>query len=655
MKKSIRIISLMLCLILVFSFGCKNKEEVQNNGVFTDGVHIFNVSETDYYLVQEGKTEYKVVIAEEAGKRIVTAKEELQLFFEEATGIKLDVITDANVDYNASAKYIVLGSKKLMDQAGVKTEWEVLNRNGYVIKTVGQSIFVCGAHDEGTLFGVYGLLNQLFEYDCFSNTAYHILRGLKDVKLMNYDITNAPDIELRNSGFTMVTKNGNTVYRMGYTPRDSSLFVHEATSHTLFLILPPDKYNVAKITNDAGEEIDNPDYHPAWYSTCGNHWCFTARGSAKELELMYQTVFEVAKNSFMTNLEGSIFLIGVEDVNTNCTCMECSKNIAKYGTPAASYLMFSNEIAKRIDEWMATEEGKPYAREFLVKITAYQKHEAAPARLNADGDYEPIDGLVAHKNVTVEFSPAAIDFQVSINDEQHEIYRETMLGWQAVCNNISGFSYTINFYYHFVPYDLFNSKQDHYQWLAAANTTWLYDEGDSRNTDALTGWNTLKVYLISKLGWDVNSDCDALTDKFFDQYFQEASESMRKFYNSYRVHSKNMIDNGGMNVALSINFTSLQAKFWPRGMLELWTGYIDEALESISDIKYYDIDRYNQLYDRITLERISVYYMLIEMHSDIYSPDKVLQMKLAVKEDCQRLNVTYAPPDVNALWDAWGV
>ena len=666
MKKFTRIISLFLCLLLTFSVGCKKNKgdgssttqnaQNPNKIVYTSGVHNFEVSETSNFVVYDGKTDYKIVIPEGADDLIIVGAEELQLFFEEATGIKLEIIDDTTITYSANSKYFILGSKKLMSAAGVATDYSVLNRNGYIIKTVGTNVFICGAHNEGTLFGVYGLLEQMFEYDCFSNTAYYILRGLKEVKLMNYNITNAPDIELRNSGFGTVRSNGKTVYRMGYTLRNESLFSLAASSHTLWTILPPDKYNVEKIM-DGDVEVDNPDYHPKWYSLDQQQWCFTARGDDAELELMYQTVFEVAKQSYIDNPKGSIFTIGVEDKNVNCMCSECSIYLAEYKTPSAVYIQFCNEIAERIKTWMESEEGKPYAREFLVKLIAYQKHEPAPAKLNTStGEYEPINGLVCHDNVTVEFSPAAIDFQVSVFDEQNKIYMDSMKQWQAVCKNISGYAHCVNFFYLFVPYDVFNSKQDHYHWLADANTIWFYDEGDAKNSSAMTGWNTLKVYLISELGWDVNIDWAATIDKFFDQYFQEAAEPMRKFFDSYRVHSKNMIDNGGMNVSYSINFTSLDAKFWPSGMLELWAQYIDEAIESISDIKYYDIEKYNELYDRIALERISVYYMMVQLYPERYSDEELLRMKLMVKEDCDRLRLYSATgATLTDLWTKWGI
>lgn len=657
MKKFIRIISIVLCMMLIFSVGCKKEQtttETQNG--FTDGVHIYEISETNEYVVKEGKTDYKIVIPADADNMIVIGAEEFQLFFEEATGIRLEIITDAEIEFSSSAKHIIFGSEKFMSKAGISTDYKVLNRNGYIIKTVGSSIFVCGAHVEGTMFGAYGLLEQMFEYDCFSNSAYYLKTDVTDLKLMNYNITNAPDIEIRHSGFRTVIGDTKTMYRMGYISRtDGSVLVHEASSHTLNAIISRDKYNTEKIMVD-GVEVDNPDYHPDWFSTCGQQWCFTAHGNDEELALMQEVVFEVAKNAFMTNLKGSVFTIGVEDKNTNCACEECSRKLLIYKAPSGVYLEFANAIAEKIKVWMESDEGKPYAREFLVKIIAYQKHEAAPAQYNeATGKFEPIQGLVAHDNVTVEFSPSTIDFQVSIHDEENLPYRQSMAQWQAICKNISGFAHTVNFYHLFIPYDVFNSKQDQYKWLAAANTVWFYDEGDMRQTGAVTGWNTLKVYLISELGWDVNIDWAGKIDHFFDKYFQEAAEPMRKFFDSYRVHSKNMIDNGGMNVSLSINFTSLQKKFWPSGMLELWSDYIDQALETISDIKYYDLDRYNQLYDRITLERISVYYMMVAMYSDRYGEEELLKMKLAVREDCDRLGLNHLPPDLNKLWEQWGI
>ena len=42
-----------------------------------------------------------------------------------------------------------------------------LSPQGYIIKTVGENIFVIGADSYGVLYGVYGLLNILVDYEVY--------------------------------------------------------------------------------------------------------------------------------------------------------------------------------------------------------------------------------------------------------------------------------------------------------------------------------------------------------------------------------------------------------------------------------------------------------------------------------------------------------
>ena len=79
-----------LALICIFTYvGCKSDKNPD-----TELPEQAGLEETDYDLVSSGKSDYVIVIPEEDSKMLNFAVSELQLFFEEATNIKLPVILD---------------------------------------------------------------------------------------------------------------------------------------------------------------------------------------------------------------------------------------------------------------------------------------------------------------------------------------------------------------------------------------------------------------------------------------------------------------------------------------------------------------------------------------------------------------------------------
>ena len=124
MKK--RILAVLLASISLISlFGCKNNNKGNNSApsgvvkpTVTDTIHEFSMETTPYSLVKNGATEYKILVSEKGKITHAEAISELQLFFEEATDIKLTAVTGENT-FDSNAKYISLGETNFLQTADV--------------------------------------------------------------------------------------------------------------------------------------------------------------------------------------------------------------------------------------------------------------------------------------------------------------------------------------------------------------------------------------------------------------------------------------------------------------------------------------------------------------------------------------------------------
>lgn len=643
MKKILnKIVCLTLAITCCFSISSFNanaslqsvKNPNMSESAFKGGVHNYEITQTDGYIANNGLTDYSIVIKNDATTLETFAAEELQMLLKEATGAVLPILVDQGIQFTAQSNYISLGNNLIASQAGVEAKEQLVKKQGFIIKTVGKSIFISGAYAEGTLFGVYGWLEKELNFDCFANK-YYTIDKVDSLTFKNYEAIDVPDMAVRNAENDFITNDAPTMYRMRYTNRSAkNLFIGIQGVHTIFHFLPKENY---------------PEKLSKWYSSDGTQLCYTARGDKSEYNALKNEFFSVMKEEFKKNTQGYIFNIGQEDKFTWCGCQGCLDVINQYGAESATEIIFCNELAQMMRDWMETDEGKPYARDFKIMFLAYQRSLEAPKKGN----------LKCDPNVMVCFAADNMDYFNDIYSESNKAFYEAFKGWVGISDVMNVYTYQCNYEYFLVPFDSFNGLQKFYQFSASLNTHWFLDHGQGNQRAGATGWAVLKNYLCSKLSWDVNADVDQLTKKFFHGFYGEVSEDMYSVYSSFRGFSKYLIEEGNIARLGSIFSMIEKAEFWPKTLLLSWYETIQEALEKIKYLRFTDINKYNELYSHIVMERVSVQYLLVQLYQEELSPDFVKQLKYDCKADCQLVGIDKTAENsaktVMALWQNWGI
>ena len=110
-------------------------------------------------LADNGKSDFRIVIAKAPSPSVKYASEELQKWLKEMTGATLPVASD---DTPIGAHEIVLGANAHLAQLGVNAPLKDLGVEGYVLRSSGPHLLIMGGPVRGTLYGVYGLLEDHF-------------------------------------------------------------------------------------------------------------------------------------------------------------------------------------------------------------------------------------------------------------------------------------------------------------------------------------------------------------------------------------------------------------------------------------------------------------------------------------------------------------
>lgn len=604
-----KILSLFLVLIMALAtVACKSKEKQSAHE------EIPEVIKTDKLLLQDGKTDYVVVLPENSNAMENIAAEEFVSIFKESTLNTLEIVKDTGLAFDETKQFISIGNTSLVSDSGLVVPEEAKGVNAYTIQTVGESIFCVGGTEYGVVYGVYELLYRMLNFEQFYTDCYTLDKGVTNLTLDIYNITHSPDILRKVGSDGFMASNPIVARRMRapYTYQSMNMGMGEisTTGHNTLDYLPHNTY---------GEE-----YGEYWYDNATNpkQLCWTSHGDSEKYEIMVNTFADRMKEVIKHNYgSGKQFLyVSNMDDFSSCGCDACVEMYKKYGCDTGAFIIFVNKVYDIVMDWMRTdEEGKNYLIEdFTIRISAYYKFERPPVRYDETlQKWVPIDDeVILRDGVIPGISPIFTNFTKSVYDEQNKTYLDMFNGWAAISSSLSFWLYCTNFNHYMYPFESYNYMQEYYQLLADLGTVALNDQTQNGNNGGMTGFHILKSYLSSKLAYDVNADMNELIDRFFNAYFGEASEDMLKFFNSVRAFFQYQQNEFGLYSGTKPVQDKVEVQaFWPKHIIDTWQGYVADALEKIEAVKYTDVERYEMLYKHITCERIFLDHVYIQFYS----------------------------------------
>ena len=571
------------------------------------------IGTTSYSLVKNGATEYSYIMAGEGYGPHVTAATVLQSVFTEATGATLGRTTEAAANYNENAKYISLGNTTALQQAGIQVDYDMLGSQGYQIITQGQSIFICG-EEYGVLYGVYELLNRLFGYEVYTTTRYAI-NTMSDVALPAFSLTDIPDIEYRlavNGELAQYTTSVNATRRALRLHNMGDVVVDGGNAHNMTTSIVP--YNSAK-TN--------------WFYNGGDQLCYTAHGNSADYNAMVAEAVANIKALLLADTDANLLSLTQMDMKSWCNCSACTALKSKYGTDAASQIIFVNDVTDIVNDWLLNEQD---GREVQFAIFAYYTTKTAPATQNPDGSWTAIDEtVVLNDNVSVWIAPIEDDFRININNTNNSNNMRTMIeSWSACTSSYFIWAYDTYFNNYMIPYDTYDAMQDMIRFCAEYNTKFFYPQGAYDLTQN-TSFGDLKAYLYAKLMWNCNLDVNTLIDNFFKDVYKEAAASMKLVFEAWRDKSATF---GGNIYSSSDSWLEIYRTF-DTNWLKTQLGLLETAISEIAVYKTSDEALYTAIYDSIVAESISLRYLYERRNGTDYS--SAVWGKLA--DDAARLGV----------------
>lgn len=617
-----------LCVSLAAVFflcSCNASSHNTLNGIdysepkpYENGVHRFDKTVTSEYIALNGRSDYVIIIPEGLDATITNSANELQTLFFEATGATLNILSESMV--SDSQKVISLGNTERAK--GVSVENLGLNTHGYVIKTVGTDVFIKdGGSSFGVLWGVYEFLTQTVGYNCVAYDTYVFSAPSTEVPLYNFNVVDSPDYELRLSANGIVYTDSAAAQKLRWVlPHKDVYIAPNYPYHNYFDFIPKSTYE-----ND----------HPKWYSLDGKQLCLTAQGDEEEYEALVETMVETVKKYIDADPEKMILTITQQDENVWCKCSACKALFDKYGTDAANNIMFINDVAERIENWLNTERG---GRKVLITMFAYFKTINAPVIKNQDGTYSPIDEkVICRDNVAVLYAPVYAQLTSGLEQPENVSTYETIKQWAPLCKNFGYWGYTTNYANYMVLYNSFSAAQNTYRTLLEnMNPRWIFDQGQHDNGNS-TAFTHFKMYLNSQWQWDVNRDYKTLKENFFNVYFGSAAETMKQFFDEYSTHMYYIQEE--YNVGKGIFENVVKNEYFSYNTLKQWLSLIDKAYEEI-EVYRNNSELYEKIYNHINLESLSVKFLILKLYQGRLSVAELNALKTQFNQELRTHGLT---------------
>ena len=264
----------------------------------------------DVTLVRDGRAVATIVVPADCSEQVRTAAGRLMDYVQQSSGAGLPIVAENELQAGPDDPLVLVGPVALRPA----TFPEGLDDDGFVIRTAGRAVSVCGPSDWGTEFGVYELLERYVG-------VRWLLPGEHGTDVPRHETIAIPDGEIVEqpvffSRLYSGLKGGPQVEWARFNRMHGRVQFH----HNLNRLFPPEQYTQS-----------HPEFFPMLdgetrYLARGaddHGWqpCFTAPGIVDEAVKNIITFFD-------EHPEATSYSLGMNDSGKFCACPDCMARIS---------------------------------------------------------------------------------------------------------------------------------------------------------------------------------------------------------------------------------------------------------------------------------------------------------------------------------------
>ena len=445
-------------------------------------------------LVDAGRSEYEIVLAADAIPAEKTAAEELRNLIREISSVELPITE------KASGKAIYVGQSPESARALGVSDWNTLKTDEIRLRTVNDNLYLAGDRPRGTLYAVYELLEREFGVRFWTAEVTKIPKRTT-LELPQLDIRYAPPIEVRSTGYQLLTRDPrfcarsrNNGHGVTNNPKWGGAVLLIGDVHTF-------TQNAPLISR---KEFDE---HPEYFAEVRGRRTRDGQLCLSNPELRKVLTARVLER-LRKNPDPYYISVSQNDFGQFCSCRECTEFIRKNGNLTDLLIDAINEVAASV------------AKEFpgvYVETLAYQATAKPPRRIRAAD------------NVVIRYCTIRMNALQKIDSSANRAIGEQLKTWSRHAKHLMVWNYVTNFTKYYQPHPNWLTIGENLRLFRDCGAISVYEQGAWNGGGVIADLPELRAYLESHLLWNPDADTNALIREFTDGYYGPAAKNVQQY------------------------------------------------------------------------------------------------------------------------------
>lgn len=445
-------------------------------------------------LFSEGKSDYSIVLCDNASASEQTAAEELQSYLQQIGGVTLPII---------GCKQLAEGQKHIF--VGYNEKYGALcgavfpekGDEGYTYRNVGSNIWIYGGSERGTMYGVYSFLENELGVRWYTKDYTHI-SALKEWCFGELYSNESPFIQYRFVQYYNVEPHKewlahnkcNSVWSA--QNNEYGGLVAYWNAHTFEQFIP------------SGEYFST---HPEYFSLRDGK-----RTPYTQLCLSNPEVLQICtdkmKQAIADNPLYWVYSMSQSDNQFPCQCENCRAIEEQYGGHSGLVVWFVNQVADAI---------KPLYPDKYIGTFAYQYTRKAPT------------GITPRDNVVIRLCSIECCFAHPLEECAHNRpFISDIEDWSKIAPHLFIWDYVVNYRQYAAPFPNFGVLAENIKTFKRFNAIGIQEEAQY---ESLGGeFSDLKSWVLSKLLWNPNLDTKKLVSQFITDYYGAAAIYIQQYF-----------------------------------------------------------------------------------------------------------------------------
>ncbi|MBN2583734.1 MAG: DUF4838 domain-containing protein [Planctomycetes bacterium] len=463
--------------------------------VLVVSLFLSSVAVADLTLVDKGRSDYVVVLDDNASRSEKWAAQEFIDHVEKMSGVRLAM---AAPEAALPAKAVLIGAERLAASLGVKKD-SSLGDEGFVIRTVGDRLVIAGGKQRGTMYGVYTFLEHL---GCrWWTPSESTIPSLKTIVMGPLDIRQTPKLQTRN-----------IMYAEGHNPANHLWYVRNKLNGIGWNEID-ERYGGGSLS--AGLQAHcSIDYVESSVEEMKPEMWALVKGSRTHDEIcptnsdvIKATVKSMAK-TYRENPGTPYLVLAHEDNDAACQCETCSALAEREGR-SAIWWHFVNKVAERLAKEV------PGAR---IQSGAY------------GWSRPPLKTMKLQPNIIVRFAPIESDYAHPLADAsnpENAKVKEDITAWSRVAPAMMIWTYVGNRAHYLMPNPDLDSLVPNIKFFADHKAIGITEQGT--HVGAGTEFVPLRMWVQARALWNPDADGKALIAEFLEAYYGPAASAVAEY------------------------------------------------------------------------------------------------------------------------------